>query len=45
MFEPEEIEEILTKIALQTLDNIDCSRFINKNREWFEEMIAEEVSR
>ena len=45
MFDVEEIEKILFKELVKNTNNIDCSDFINADRSWFAERLAEEVKK
>ena len=45
MFDVEEIEKILFKELVKNTDKIDCSDFINVDRSWFAERLAEEVKK
>lgn len=44
-FDADEIEKILWRELLKNSDNIDCSDFINADRSWFAERLAEEVKK
>lgn len=49
MFDKQEIEEILFRELkneekyVKELVNLDCEKFVNSNRDWFAERLAEEV--
>lgn len=45
LFDVDEIETILYQQLESVKDNIDCSAFINEDRDWFAEKLAEEVSK
>ena len=45
MFDANEIEAILFRELVKNTDNIDCSDFINVDRSWFAERLAEEVKK
>ena len=45
IFSAEEIEDILLREFKKNSDNIDCSNFINADRSWFAERLAEEVKK
>ena len=44
-FDITEIEEILYQQLESVKDNIDCSAFINEDKDWFAEKLAEEVNK
>lgn len=51
MFDKQEIEEILFRELkneekyIKELVNLDCEKFVNSNRDWFAERLAEEVKK
>lgn len=48
LFDKEEIEEILLNVLLQRekiLGKVDCLKFINADKSWFAEILAEEVKK
>ena len=45
LFDVDEIEAILYQQLESVKDNIDCSAFINEDKHWFAEKLAEEVSK
>ena len=45
LFDVDEIEAILYQQLESVKDNIDCSAFINEDKDWFAEKLAEEVSK
>ena len=45
LFDVDEIETILYQQLESVKDNIDCSAFINEDKDWFAERLAEEVSK
>lgn len=45
LFDVDEIETILYQKLESVKDNIDCSAFINEDKDWFAEKLAEEVSK
>lgn len=45
LFDVDEIETILYQQLESVKDNIDCSAFINEDKDWFAEKLAEEVSK
>ena len=45
LFSVDEIEAILYQRLESLKDNIDCSAFINEDKDWFAEKLAEEVSK
>ena len=45
LFDVDEIESILYQRLKSAKDNIDCSAFINEDKDWFAEKLAEEVSK
>lgn len=45
LFDVDEIETILYQQLESVKDNIDCSAFINEDKDWFAEKLAEEVNK
>ena len=45
LFDVDEIEAILYQKLESVKDNIDCSAFIDEDKDWFAEKLAEEVSK
>lgn len=45
LFDVDEIEAILYQQLESVKDNIDCSAFINEDKDWFAEKLAEEVNK
>ena len=45
LFDVDEIEAILYQQLESVKDNIDCSAFINEDKDWFADKLAEEVSK
>lgn len=45
LFDVDEIETILYQQLESIKDNIDCSAFINEDKHWFAEKLAEEVKK
>ena len=45
LFDVDEIESILYQQLESVKDNIDCSIFINEDKDWFAEKLAEEVNK
>ena len=45
LFDIDEIETILYQQLESVKDNIDCSAFINEDKDWFAEKLVEEVSK
>lgn len=45
LFDVDEIEAILYQQLESVKDNIDCSAFINEDKDWFAEKLVEEVSK
>lgn len=45
LFDVDEIETILYQQLESVKDNIDCSAFINEDKDWFAEKLVEEVSK
>jgi hypothetical protein len=45
LFDVDEIETILYQQLESVKDNIDCSAFINEDKHWFAEKLAEEVNK
>ena len=45
LFDVDEIEAILYQQLESVKSNIDCSAFINEDKDWFADKLAEEVSK
>lgn len=45
LFEPRDIEQILKEYIKEKWQDIDCSSFIDEDKEWFAEKLAKEVKK